>query len=312
MDQRRRGLNPAHWVVGIVTGLIAACAAYGPSSAPSLVQITALQWIAEDADPVAALTTQPATCLKSGSFSAQARGGELLFNSPLLLGGQAAKAGLSCAACHQNGRGNPHFVFAGVTGKAGTADVTHGLFGPARADQVFNPVTIPDLALASGRTRVDREMPGTLEAFLSAQIIEEFEGSAPTPAMIAALASYIRALDAEACDPANVEPKSWRQELDRIHAGLDALGRFGRTDKDSSSAYALAIRASLGRLHARYAGVGGVQNRLTQISLMVRDGAPGGEIEATLSALEPELAEQAARSLYNPERLSSALTAEAD
>jgi len=312
MDQRRRGLNPAHWVVGIVTGLIAACAAYGPSSAPSLVQITALQWIAEDADPVAALTTQPATCLKSGSFSAQARGGELLFNSPLLLGGQAAKAGLSCAACHQNGRGNPHFVFAGVTGEAGTADVTHGLFGPARADEVFNPVTIPDLALASGRTRVDRDQPGTLEAFLSAQIVEEFEGSAPTPAMIAALASYIRALDAEACEPASVERQSWQQELDRIRTGLDALDRLGRTDKAGSAAYALAIRASLGRLHARYAGISAVQAELERLSLIVRDGAPTAEIEMALKALKPELAEQAARSLYTPERLSNALAAEAD
>ncbi len=312
MDQRRGGLSRAPWVVGSVVGLVAACAAYAPLSAPSPVQIAALQWVSEDVDPVEALTTQPATCLKSGSLSAQARSGELLFNSPLLLGGQAAKAGLSCASCHQNGRGNPHFVFAGVTGKAGTADVTHGLFGPVRADQVFNPVTIPDLALASGQTRVDRELPGTLEAFLRAQIIEEFEGAPPTPDMIAALASYIRALDVEACDPASVEPKSWRQELDRIKAGLEALDRLGQTDKASSAAYALAIRASLGRLHARYAGAKDAQARLTQISMMVRDGAPQAEIESVLNTLKPELAEQAARSLYNPERLSSALAAEAD
>ncbi|MEM6586393.1 MAG: hypothetical protein AAF692_11620, partial [Pseudomonadota bacterium] len=35
--------------------------------------------------------------------------GEALFKAPLLLGGQAAKAGISCHSCHVNGRGNPHF-----------------------------------------------------------------------------------------------------------------------------------------------------------------------------------------------------------
>ncbi|MGF7473737.1 hypothetical protein WFJ45_23635, partial [Salmonella enterica subsp. enterica serovar Minnesota] len=72
-----------------------------------------------------------------------ARIGRAAFNSPLLLGGQAARAGLSCASCHRNGRGNPDFHFPGISGAPGTADVTASLLSSHRGDGQFNPKPIP-------------------------------------------------------------------------------------------------------------------------------------------------------------------------
>ncbi|NJS15549.1 MAG: hypothetical protein HC788_14335, partial [Sphingopyxis sp.] len=133
---------------------------------------------------------QPAACVSDISVDAQA--GEALFNSPSLLGGQAAKGGLSCASCHVNGRGNRHFVMTGVSDAPGTADVTNSFFSPARGNGRFDPVVIPDLALPG---KVARDpAAAALEPFIRTLIVEEFSGSEPTPAMLGALAAYVRAV----------------------------------------------------------------------------------------------------------------------
>ena len=69
--------------------------------------------------------------------------GEALFKAPLLLGGQAAKAGLSCHSCHVNGRGNPHFQHAAISGAPGTADTTHSFFSKTLGNQIAEPKPIP-------------------------------------------------------------------------------------------------------------------------------------------------------------------------
>ncbi|MFL6729987.1 MAG: hypothetical protein ACJ8EZ_08675, partial [Sphingomicrobium sp.] len=76
------------------------------------------RWL-QSPDLVADLTTQPPECLAWPADTAQRSSvavGRALFRSPLLLGGQAARAGLSCASCHRNGRSNPHFHFPGISG----------------------------------------------------------------------------------------------------------------------------------------------------------------------------------------------------
>ena len=113
-------------LAGLLVGL-AACQGAPPDTVQSPLDLTALQWLDSASDPVLHLTQHPSTCLTEPNLPAVQRGA-LLFESPTLLGGQAAKAGLSCAACHRNGRGNPVFVFPGISGPPGTADVTHGLF----------------------------------------------------------------------------------------------------------------------------------------------------------------------------------------
>ena len=234
------------FAIAAALAAIVACQGTESSAPQTQSEFKALKWVSDGVDPVAHLMSQPATCLIAPKDPAVQRG-ELLFNSPLLLGGQAAKAGLSCASCHRNGRGNPDFVFAGISGAPGTADVTSGLFSKVRADQVFNPVAIPDLAAPEGHVLVDRDGSGALEAFLAAQVTEEFSGAAPNGLAIEDLAAYIRSLDIAACDAYLEQPQNWRDEMARLRVGAAYLASDPTGD---ASAYRLAMRAALGRLHA--------------------------------------------------------------
>lgn len=284
---------------------IVACQGTDPSPPSTPPGFKALAWLTPAADPVVHLTQQPATCVSAPTNPAVHRG-ELLFNSPLLLGGQAAKAGLSCAACHRNGRGNPDFVFAGISGVPGTADVTSGLFSKVRADQVFNPVTIPDLAAPDGRVLVDRDQEGELEAFLSAQITEEFSGVEPDERVIADLSAYIRSLDAAACETMSDQPQTWRDEMDRLRAGAALLAS---TAPEHAPAYRLAMRAALRRLHERYPAAK-FENISEELVMLGRAlGAPDELIglSARLDALEWDLKRGERQSYYDEVQLAQAL-----
>ncbi|MEL7031910.1 MAG: hypothetical protein AAGK80_06510 [Pseudomonadota bacterium] len=280
-------------LAGLLFGL-AACqgAPQEPRQAPP--EITSLSWLAVTADPVEHLTQQPATCLTLPHDAAVQRGA-LLFESPMLLGGQAAKAGLSCATCHRNGRGNPDFVFTGISGPPGTADVTNGLFSKARADEVFNPVPIPDLASDEGQVQVDRTLDGDLEAFLSAQILEEFSGSELDRSVVSDLASYIRALDARVCQSTVSEPQSWHREIKLIRTGL-------APSTPRSQTYRNAIRAAAGRLHERFPSSQheDLRQRLIDFSRAVSSDPDIDTLRAELVTIEAELAAAEATSLYNP------------
>ncbi len=305
MADPRRRLKLEFAAVCVAVTVLATC----QSPPPQAVSINELNWVADGYDPVAALTAQPATCQAASDAPANAAAGKLLFHSPLLLGGQASKAGLSCASCHRNGRANQAFMFESISGQPGTADVTHGLFGPQRADEINNPVAIPDLALPDGQIRVARDVPGVLEAFLQAQITEEFGGALPAPVTIASLAAYIRTLDHSACAPDTIETRTWQTETGMIQDGLVQLASESIGSTRGDRALRLAIRTSLGRLHERYpqAEQTAIRSRLTRISQMVRDEVQLLDIHAELNALKLELEQQADQSLYNPVELRRAL-----
>ena len=72
--------------------------------------------------------------------------GRLAFRSPYLLGGQAARRGLTCQACHGQGQTNTHFFVTGLSSAPGTADVTSFHFSDELGDEAFNPVPIPSLS----------------------------------------------------------------------------------------------------------------------------------------------------------------------
>jgi hypothetical protein len=118
--------------------------------------------------------------------------GEALFKTPLLLGGQAAKARISCHSCHVNGRGNPYFRFPAISGAPGTADTTHSFFSKTRGNGVFDPVSIPDLTRA-GKVSHD---PTTraLEGLIGTIVVEEFSGGPSVDGVIEPLAVFVRAL----------------------------------------------------------------------------------------------------------------------
>lgn len=160
------------------------------------------RWL-EPASLYRALSHEPAECFAAPGDPArrrQAEIGRIAFRTPLLLGGQAARAGLSCASCHRNGRGNPDFVFPGLSAAPGTADVTASLMSRHRGDGRFNPVPIPDLGGPRGALKVSQAPAGgALEAFLRGLVVEEFDGPEPSAEVLAGLAAYVRALRPEAC-----------------------------------------------------------------------------------------------------------------
>jgi hypothetical protein len=215
-----------------------------------------LRWTAPGSE-FALLSEQPATCFATFD-DVRVRNGRALFGAPTLLGGQAAKAGLSCASCHINGRGNPHFLLAGVSAAPGTADVTNSFFSAARGNGRFDPVVIPDLATPGKIAR------GTdtraLEAFVRTLIVEEFGGREPTPAMLDALAAYVRAV--RACPG---EPSVGRRLSDQLSAIDDsAAGAQLMLDSADTQGAALSIAAmrhQLGLIAERYAGSGLARER---------------------------------------------------
>ncbi|MEL6727101.1 MAG: hypothetical protein AAFP81_15475 [Pseudomonadota bacterium] len=294
------------WSVGLaLTFALSACHVTSQPSETPEPRFDALSWIGEGVDPVTHLVQEPATCLRRPEEAAVKRG-ELLFESPFLLGGQAAKSGISCAACHRNGRGNPDFELTGISGTSGTADVTNGFFSKHRADNVFNPVPIPDLARPDGRTRVNRIEAGTLEAFLASQVSEEFDGTPPDPVVVADLAAYVRALDDRHCTPGKTKPQTWQDEVRLLRSGVAYINS---NDLGSSNAYVDALRAALGRLHARFQSpkAEAVRDHLIKMSRTLERYPDDRLSEPVLLDLEDLLREHEAHSFYQRSTLSSVL-----
>lgn len=199
MDRQRRSL--------ITLGAALLCVTASAVAQP-LTSLRELGWLTEEGR-IAALTLEPEhdrerlveiAVAQNQSANPQSEDevrrkltiGEALFNAPLLLGGQAAKAGISCQSCHVNGAGNPYFLFPAISGEAGTADTTHNFFSKTLGNDVFDPVAIPDLRLAG---KVDHDPQSKeLEEFITTIVIEEFSGSTPKQEAIAYLSLYVRAL----------------------------------------------------------------------------------------------------------------------
>lgn len=295
MDRARRILNRT--LIAAIATVLAAC-----SSAPVDIGPQEADWFAPGADIARALATEPQRCVTPGPN--QIRRGELLFNSPFLLGGQAAKAGISCASCHENGRANPDFFFAGLSDNPGTADTTHGFFGPARDDGIFNPVAIPDLALPDGHQLVDRDDTAALSDFLERQIVEEFEGERPEADIIAALSAYLRALDQRACeDGASALPETWREPLSMA---IDAVIAAENSTGDTQIAYRRAARHFLRRIHDRFPHRrdANLRGALIHTSQLIAAGKTREALEQ-IDALRTTLTDAQHRSLYDLKTLQA-------
>ena len=220
-----------------------------------------LRWTAPGSEQ-ALLSEQPATCLASDT--PLVRSGRALFTVPTLLGGQAAKAGLSCASCHINGRGNPHFLLAGVSASPGTADVTNSFFSAVRGNARFDPVVIPDLAMPG---RISRD-PDTraLEPFIRNLVVEEFGGQEPTPATLEALAAYVRAV--RPCAPERIAARRLDDQLGALDDGIaGAQLMIGRGDRQGAALSIAAMRHQLGLIAERYAGRGFARERAALLTV---------------------------------------------
>ena len=282
------------------------------------VPISEARWVAPGR-LTGALTRQPVECLAvpaDQSTAKQIAIGRAAFRTPMLLGGQAARAGLSCASCHRNGRDNQDFSLTGLSDAPGTADVTSSLMSKSRGDALFNPRPIPDLANGAATQKISRDAKsGDLERFLTGQIVEEFDGHAPPPRVLAGLAAYVRAIRSDACPNAIDEPVTVSALLEDVEAATNAA-----RDTDAATARLMlsSARWTLGRIDERYTtadldavrvkiraadrGLANIQKSLDgggQASLQQID-----DWQRMFAVLRPEIESASSRSLFNPARLS--------
>jgi len=119
--------------------------------------------------------------------------GDLLFSSPLILGGVAKQAGMSCASCHQQGHNNPKLFIPGLSSRPGTFDPSGALFNPKADNGVFDPVTPPSLRGAKYLAPYahDGRFP-TLREFIRNAVVNEFAGSEPSAQIVDALEAYVK------------------------------------------------------------------------------------------------------------------------
>jgi hypothetical protein len=246
------------------------------------------------------LLDQPATCLDPAAPDIAAIG-EALFNAPGLLGGQAERAGLSCAGCHANGRRSAAFFLDGISGEPGTADISSSFFALPRANSAFDPKPIPDLALPG---RISRSA-GTLEPFLRGLIVEEFSGAEPSPAALEALAAYVRAV--RACPDAESERKTLGSDLRLALSSVDAaLSMLERGEQRTAGILVKGARSRLGLIEERMAGkqLASIRRQLLRVSMELAqaDGKPdllAQWRERFLERTMPLLVRNEPRSLYN-------------
>jgi hypothetical protein len=232
--------------------------------------------------------------------------GRIAFRTPLLLGGQAARAGMSCATCHVNGRGNPAFLFPGLSGAPGTADVTASLMSSHRGDGIFNPKPIPDLAGPAAKLKVSRTAPGALETFIHGLVAEEFDGPEPPPEVLAALAAYVRVLDPAACRGGEA-PLRLSDRLGEIDSAI-ALART--SEGETRRLLLAAARSTLGAIDERFAGLDADRALLraadADLNAIRLNEAGFGRWDGTWPGRKRRLLKDETRSLYAPARVAAA------
>jgi len=236
------------------------------ASTPAELPLRDARWLTTP-DLAAELTHQPAECRSISNDGAVRRSeeiGRIAFRAPLLLGGQAARAGLSCAACHRNGRTNAHFHFPGLSGDAGTADVTASLMSSHRGDGIFNPKPIPDLAGDPAKLKVSRDpTKDDLKKFIHGLITQEFDGPEPPAAVLDGIAAYVRSMSPAACKGPAPTTIRLRPMLDDVNEAV-GLAQQSYADGDRATGRLLigAARSMLGTIDERFQLKGGETSRV--------------------------------------------------
>jgi len=288
--------------------------------------IADIQWIHGEADLIAALTVIRAECGMATSDAERmhaVRLGRVAFRSPALLGGLAARVGMSCNSCHPNGHANDAFFVVGVSGKPGTADVTGSVFSTVRDDHIFNPVPIPSLLDASARSAFGSVAPVTdLPTFLNTAIVDEFQGQPPSASIAEALLAYVTSLQSSACGaPASI-PVSFESDAQELRETLDLiLASLDRDDPRAARFVLLSLRAALGRVYHRFPESIRAREELIDLSVSLADvrrrlesegddtqarsilTSANEQLEASIQKLESAVSD----SFYDPNTLRTAL-----
>jgi hypothetical protein len=280
--------------------------------APIEPPLHAARWLAPGTS-IVALASAPASCLVRPRDAEAAEAvaiGRAAFRTPLLLGGQAARAGLSCAACHRNGRGNVHFLFPGLSGAPGTADITSSLLSSHRGDGIVNPKPIPDLAAPAAKRIVSRDPKGgVLEKFIHGAIVEEFDGAEPPGPVLAGLAAYVRAISPRGCGPNAEERVSLAAQIADADEAVGGAGSAWRKGDRATARLMLAsARSSLGLIDERYAELPQSRNSIRESDhtlAMIQRAIDVGEpdIDGRIARWRIDMAERG-KVLRRDERLS--------
>jgi len=261
-----------------------------------------------------ALSREPAECLSWPADPAARKSvaiGRIAFRAPLLLGGQAARAGLSCASCHRNGRGNPDFLFPTLSGAPGTADVTSSLMSSRRGDQIANPRPIPDLGGPRASLKVPHATPGTLETFIHGLVVEEFDGPEPPAQVLAGLAAYVRGTRPEACRGSG-HPIRLVDHLQQVDQAV-ALAR--ESEAGTRQLMLAAARSTLGAIDERFQRPGLESQRALllradrQLQAIRIDAADFSAWGRSWPSIRTALLRAASRSLYDRKQLQQAVNA---
>jgi len=301
---------------------LAALAGAAAAATTAKLPILAANWLTPEGR-VVALTTRPRDCARPPAKAderALFEVGRTAFRAPLLLGGQAARAGLSCESCHSNGRRNSAFRFPGLSGAAGTADVTSSIMSSHRGNGVFDPKPIPDLARP---VKVSRDpQSGALERFVHGLITEEFDGPQPPALVERGLAVYIRSMDAARCPADMREPVTLADLIDDSRRAIAAaIYALDAGDRPAARLMVSAARSRLGLINERLDGdaLARDRQRLARADLALL------AIEQAMDARRPDVAAQLVawqagvagwsaplvrnerRSLFNPRKLAHAL-----
>ena len=291
-----------HALVALAAGALLIAGSVGAQSTGLTPR--AARWLAPGTDAERALNTEPTECLTLPT-EPQARlsveVGRAAFRSPLILGGQAARSGLSCEACHRSGRTNPDFVFPGVSGPPGTADVTSSLFSTHRGDGTVNPKPIPNLSGPKANLKISQATP-VLESFIHGLVTEEFDGAEPPARVLKGLADYVRALSPQACPKAANQGATPARRVDDARRALVAgLALTDDGDRVSAIAMLSAARGELFLADERLAG----RNQVAERARLRRADAEIAQITQALRRNSPQSRPDLARLVSDLSRQAS-------
>jgi hypothetical protein len=312
---------------------ITAWASLDASAEDSPLPIDDLKWLDHEADLVAELTRLPAECIERVEDESDPTRvillelGRIAFRSPMLLGGLAARSGMSCDTCHPNGHARPTFFIEGVSGAPGSADVTAGIFSQSRDDGEFNPLPIPSLVDVGSKSSFGRMAPmNDLDDFLHAVIVDEFQGQVPSPNVKKGLLVYLNALRSSACPtPAAYEKIDLERAIHNVESSLDVLEWALDAEDTASAVFVLiALKSALGRIYQRFPAEKSEREELVEVSRSLsrlrstlanrpgdaRRAATQARVE--LARVLHALRESSTRSYYDVEFLRRKLNADPD
>jgi hypothetical protein len=229
--------------------LLAAFAALvltGAASPHAQQLLRAQAWTAPGETLAYDLTHAPGECL-AAARTPQTEIGRALFRTPVLLGGPAARAGLSCNACHSNGRVNARFLLPELTDRAGQADVTSEWASKVRGDGIANPVPIPDLAAVREGGGFGHAHEPSMEVFVHSVIGDEFQGPPPPAQAFDSLIAYLRALRSDPCVE-GMTALTLQEAASDVHRAVTAAEG---ADAQTASLLLLAGQDGIGRIVER-------------------------------------------------------------